>query len=391
MPLAVDGGEPVRKTLLPYGRQYIDEKDILAVVDTLRSDWLTTGPKVSEFEEAFARQVGAKYAVAVSSGTAALHASAFAAGLASGDEAITTPLTFVATSNCILYQGARPVFADIQEGDFRIDPAEIESSITSRTKALIPSDYAGQACDMDEITSIAEEHDLVVVEDAAHALGATYKGRSVGTLANMTVFSAHPVKLITTGEGGVITTDDPILAKRLRQFRNHGITTEARERKQDWLYEMVTLGYNYRITDFQCALGLSQLAKAEDFMKRRRVIAEKFNRAFEGLPEVEVPVELPDRSSAWHLYPLRLCLDKLRVDRLRVFRALRAENIGVNVHYIPVPWHPYYQKLGYRRGQCPNAERVYERLLSLPIFPAMTESDVDDVIRAVDKVVRAYR
>jgi UDP-4-amino-4,6-dideoxy-N-acetyl-beta-L-altrosamine transaminase len=391
MSLAVDGGEPIRKTMLPYGRHWIDEKDILAVVNALRSDWLTTGPKISELEEAFAERVGAEYAVALSSGTAALHAAAFAAGIGPGDDAITTPLTFVATSNCVLYQRARPVFADIREDTLTIDPQEIESKLTPHTRALIPADYAGQASDMDEINSIAEEHGLVVIEDAAHALGGTYKGRRVGTLANMTVFSTHPLKLITTGEGGIITTDDLALARRLRQFRNHGITTEARERKNEWFYEMVALGYNYRITDLQCALGLSQLAKAEDFLKKRRAIAKKFNQAFEGLSGVEIPVERADRSSAWHLYVVRLSLDKLRVGRSQVFKALRAENIGVNVHYIPVPWHPYYQELGFKKGECPNAERVYEQLLSLPIFPAMTDSDVEDVIQALNKVVSAYR
>ena len=391
IPLAIDGGEPVRRTMLPYGRQWVDEDDIRAVVDVLRSDWLTTGPKVVEFEQAFAACVGSKYAIAFSSGTAALHSATFAASLGPGDEAITTPLTFVATSNCILYVGARPVFADVRNDTLTIEPKQIESNLTPRTKAIIPSDYGGQPCDMEEINSIAERHSLVVIEDAAHSLGATYKGRRVGTLAKMTVFSTHPVKLITTGEGGIVTTDDAVLARRLRQFRNHGITTEVRERKDGWFYEMESIGYNYRITDLQCALGLSQLAKAEDFLKKRRIIAQRYDEAFRSLPEVEIPVQLVDRTSAWHLYAIRLRLDKLRVGRLEVFRALRAENIGVNVHYIPVPWHPYYQKLGYNRGECPKAERIYEQLLTLPIFPVMTDRDVDDVIRAVHKVISAYQ
>jgi UDP-4-amino-4,6-dideoxy-N-acetyl-beta-L-altrosamine transaminase len=390
MRLAIDGGRPVRDTFLPYARQLVDEDDVRAVVEVLRSDRLTTGPQVERFEKSFASYVGAKYAIAMSSGTAGLHAATFATKLGPSDEAITTPLTFVASANCVLYQQARPVFADVQSDTLNIDPAQIESKITSRTKVLIPVDYAGQPADLDEIRTIAARHRLVVIEDAAHALGATYKDRRVGTLADMTVFSTHPVKHITTGEGGVVVTDDPELARQLRIFRNHGITTEARER-HEWFYEMVALGYNYRLTDIQCALGLAQLHKLDDWLKRRRVIASRYNKGFGGVPEVEIPTVRSDREPSWHLYVIRLNLEQLRVGRDVVFKALRSENIGVNVHYIPVPWHPYYRRLGYERGQWPVAEREYECLITLPMFAAMTHSDVDDVIAAVTKVVTAYR
>jgi len=391
--LAMNGGQPVRRSLLPYGRQWVDESDIRAVVEVLRSDWLTTGPKVAELEKAFAACVGAKYAVAVSSGTAALHAAAFAAQLGPEDEAITTPLTFAATANCIRYQGARPVFADVEPDTLNIDPIEIEAKITPRTKAIIPVDYAGQPANLDEINAIAARYGLVVIEDAAHALGATYKGRSVGTLAAMTVFSMHPVKQITTGEGGMVTTDDAEFAKRLRVFRNHGITKEARERQEkgEWFYEMVALGYNYRLTDFQCALGLSQLRRLGVWLERRRAIASRYNEALGGMPEIEVPVVRSDREPAWHLYVIRLNLNRLCVNRAHVFKALRSENIGVNVHYIPVPWHPYYQNLGYEKGQWPVAETAYERLITLPLFAAMTDADADNVIEAMRKVLLAHR
>jgi UDP-4-amino-4,6-dideoxy-N-acetyl-beta-L-altrosamine transaminase len=390
MRLAIDGGRPVRETFLPYAHQWVDEDDVRAVVEVLRSDWLTTGPQVEKFEKAFASHVGAKYAVAMSSGTAGLHAATFAAGLGPSHEAITTPLTFAASANCILYQQARPVFADVQTDTLNIDPAQIEARITSRTKVLIPVDYAGQPADMDEIGAIAAQHRLVVIEDAAHALGATYKGRLVGTLAGMSVFSTHPVKHITTGEGGVVVTDDAEFAQQLRIFRNHGITSEARNR-QTWFYEMVALGHNYRLTDIQCALGLAQLQKLDDWLERRRAIASCYNEAFRAMSEIEIPVVRSDRESAWHLYVIRLNQNKLRVGRGEVFKALRSENIGVNVHYIPVPWHPYYRKLGYEKGQWPVAEKMYECLISLPMFAAMTNSDADDVIEAVTKVIAAYR
>jgi perosamine synthetase len=392
MRLAIEGGSPVRGTYLPYGRQSVDDADIDAVVEVLRSDWLTTGPKVGEFEDAFAAAVGARHAVAVSSGTAALHAAAFAAGLRSGDEAITTPMTFAATANAVLYQGARPTFADVQPDTLNLDPDHAARAITGRTRAILPVDYTGQPADLDEIRGLADRHGLMVIEDAAHALGATYHGRPVGSLSQMTVFSTHPVKHITSGEGGVITTNDADIAERLRTFRNHGITSDARQRQEkgSWLYQMVLLGYNYRLTDLQSALGLSQLRKLPGWVARRRAIAARYSEEFMAMPEIDAPVVAAEREPAWHLYVIRLRLDRLNAGRSEVFRALRAENIGVNVHYLPVPWHPYYQELGYQRGQWPVAESAYERMLSLPIFPTMADADVDSVIEAVGKVLGRY-
>jgi UDP-4-amino-4,6-dideoxy-N-acetyl-beta-L-altrosamine transaminase len=390
--LAVDGGAPVRAKMLPYGHQWIDDQDIAAVVDALRSDWLTTGPRVAEFEAAFADRVGANYAIAVSSGTAALHAAVYAAGIEPGDEVIVPPMSFVASANCVRYVDGNVVFVDVRRDTLNLDPAQVESAINNRTRAMVTVDYAGQPSDLNELNQIAQKHNLIVIEDGCHALGATYCGRKVGTLAHLTTFSLHPVKHITTGEGGIVTTDDPEMASRLRSFRTHGITSDARQRETtgSWYYEMVNLGYNYRLTDFQCALGLSQLGKLSAWLKRRHEIAAIYSAAFSALPEIELPAVLPDRESAWHLYVLRLNLEQLQVGRAEVFRVLRAENIGVNVHYIPIPWHPYYQKRGYTKGQWPVAEAAYERLISLPIFPAMSDQDAEDVIDAVNKVVRHY-
>ncbi len=388
--LAIEGGRPVRASMLPYGRHCVDEADIAAVVAALRSDWLTTGPIVDEFETAFAKAVDVPHAVAVSSGTAALHAAAFAASIGPGDEVITTPLTFAATANCVRYLGGTVVFADVRPDTLNLDPAKVEACITSRTRAIITVDYAGQPSDLDELDAVSARHALPLIADASHALGATYRGRPVGGLARMTTFSLHPVKHITTGEGGMITTDDPALATRLRTFRNHGITREH-QRREDWRYEMAELGYNYRLSDIQSALGLSQLERLPEQIVRRREIATQYTRALAALPEIERPVVLADRESAWHLYVVRLRLDGLRVGRAEVFRALRGENIGVNVHYIPVPWHPYYERLGFRRGGWPVAEGAYERILSLPIFPAMTDADVEDVVHAVEKVLAHFR
>src|SRR5580704_12344631 len=335
--LAIEGGTPVRKTLLPYGHQVIDEDDIQAVVDTLRSDWLTTGPRVAEFEDAIAAWVGAKYAVSFSSGTAALHGAAFAAGLKPGDEAITSPLTFAATANCILYQGATPVFADVLRDTLNLDPTQVASRITSRTRAILPVDYAGHPVDLDPILELAELYGLVVIEDACHALGAEYRSRRAGSIAPMTVFSFHPVKHLTTGEGGMVTTNNAEFAETLRRFRNHGISTDARQRQRDGQshYEMVLLGYNYRLTDIACALGIQQLTKLEENLARRRQIASQYNVALRGMPGLLPPQVREEVNPAWHLYPIRLELEKLLIDRDQAFRALRAENIGVNVHYIP--------------------------------------------------------
>jgi perosamine synthetase len=391
--LAIEGDPPVRATLLPYGRQFLEETDIQAVVEVLRSDWLTTGPKVGEFEEAFAASVGAKFAVSFSSGTAALHAAAFAAGLHPGDEAITTPLTFAATANCVLYQGAVPVFADVSPDTLNLDPEQIVRRITAKTRALLPVDYAGHPADLSPILELARQKGLIVIEDACHALGALHQDRRVGSIANMTVFSFHPVKHITTGEGGMVTTEEEKFAEILRRFRNHGISSDARQRQTagQWHYEMVFLGFNYRLPDFACALGIEQLKRLESNLARRREIAARYRTAFAEVEGVIAPSVRAEVNPAWHLYPIRLDLDRLSADRGQIFRALRAENIGVNVHYIPVHLHPYYRdRFGYRGGEYPIAEKAYEQLISLPMFHAMSDEDVDDVIRAVTKVVEHY-
>ena len=391
--LAVHGGPPVRQTLLPYGRQSIDENDIQAVVETLRSDWLTTGPRVAEFEEAMAAWVGAKYAVTFSSGTAALHAAAFAASLQPGDEAITSPLTFAATANCVLYQGATPVFADVLEDTLNLDPELVATRITTRTKAILPVDYAGHPADLDSILQLAKRHGLTVIEDACHALGAEYCGRRVGSVAHMTVFSFHPVKHLTTGEGGMVTTDNPVFAETLRRFRNHGISSDARQRQGagQWHYEMVLLGFNYRLTDIACALGLQQMKRLEANLERRRQIAARYAAEFRNISGMRPPQTRPDVNPAWHLYPIRLDLPRLSAGRGEVFRALRAENIGVNVHYIPVHRHPYYRdRFGYKGGEYPSAEAAYECLISLPMFHGMTDGDIEDVVRAVCKVLAHF-
>jgi len=384
---------PVRATLLPYGRQSVDEADIQAVVDVLRSDWLTTGPKVSEFEEAFAAKVGAKYAVSFSSGTAALHAAAFAAGLGPGDEAITSPMTFAATANCILYQDARPVFADVASDTLNLDPAQTAARLTPRTKAVLPVDYGGHPADLGPFLKMADRHGLIVIEDACHSLGAKYQGRPVGSLAHMTAFSFHPVKHITTGEGGMVSTDRADFAQTLRRFRSHGVNNDARQRQQagQWHYEMVQLGFNYRLSDISCALGLRQLGKLEANLSRRRQIAARYNQAFQQISGVILPGVRPEADPAWHLYPIRLELDQLTADRAQIFRALRAENIGVNVHYIPVHYHPYYrERFGYKGGEFPVAESAYEQLITLPMFHAMSDGDAEDVVTAVAKVVTHF-
>lgn len=391
--LAIDGGQPVRDVMLPYGRQCVDEEDVQRVVDVLRSPWLTTGPKVGEFEAAFADAVGAREAVVVSNGTAALHLAVCAAGIGAGDQVVTTPLTFVATANAVRFQQGDVVFADVCEESLNIDPAKVESVVGPRTRAIIAVDFAGQPAELDELRDIATRRKLTLIEDAAHALGATYHECPIGSISTLTTFSLHPVKHITAGEGGVVTTDDAALADRMRRLRNHGITRDDKERarRASWHYEIDELGWNYRLSDIHCALGQSQLGKLATWLERRRAIAAQYTREFADLPEVQVPAVCGGRESAWHLYLVRLNLDRLAVDRLQVFRALRAENIGVNVHYIPVPWHPYYRRLGYRAGDWPVAESAYERLLSLPIWPGMSDADVADTVRAMRKVLAAYR
>ena len=391
--LAINGGRPVREDYLPYGRQSITKEDIEAVVEVLESDYLTTGPQIDLFEQKIAQYVGVKYAVAFSSGTAALHGACFAAGIKKGDQAITTPMTFAASANCILYQGGQPVFADINLKTYNIDPRCVEDLITDKTKAIIPVDFAGRPVDHGAIKKIASAHDLIVIEDAAHALGSTYKGEKTGSLSDMTVFSFHPVKHITTGEGGVVTTDNQVFYEKMVQFRNHGVTRDHAKISGDhgsWYYEMQFLGYNYRITDIQAALGVSQLKKLDGFISQRIHIASMYNEAFNDMEQLFLPYQDESCESAWHLYIIRLNLAKLKVGRKEIFEALKKENIGVNVHYIPVYYHPYYQELGYEKGLCPKTERLYEEIITLPLFSQMSVSDQTDVIKAVKKVIDYY-
>ena len=390
--LALHGGPPVRPHALPYGRQTIDECDVQAVAEALRSDWLTTGPRVAEFERAFAEAAGTREAVAVSSGTAALHAGMHALGVGPGDEVIVTPLTFAASANAVVYLGATPVFADVLPDTLLLDPATVAEKITPRTKAVVAVDYAGQPCDYAALRDAAPG--LPILDDACHALGGTdAHGRPVGSLADLSTFSLHPVKPITTGEGGMVTTDNDNWAARMRVFRNHGITSDHRQRQAQgsWFYEMVELGYNYRLPDVACALGLSQLTRLPEWTRRRQEIARLYDAAFADLPAVRPLGVQPGVSHAYHLYVIRLDLEKLTVDRGVVFQALRAEGIGVNVHYVPVHLHPFYrEKFGMEPGLCPVAEAAYAEILSLPVFPTMTDADARDVVMAVAKVTEAF-
>ncbi|MGD8332137.1 MAG: UDP-4-amino-4,6-dideoxy-N-acetyl-beta-L-altrosamine transaminase [Desulfobacterales bacterium] len=371
--------------MIPYGRQTIDENDIQAVVNVLRSDWLTTGPKVDEFENAFADFIGAKHAVAVSSGTAALHSSMFALNIGSGDEVIVPPLTFAATANCIVYQGGTPVFTDVCPDTLLLDPEKIEEKITPRTKAIIAVDYTGHPCDYDELRAIANKHGLKIIADSCHALGGEYKGTKVGLLADITVFSFHPVKHITTAEGGMLTTSSIKIKNRANLFRNHGINSNFRDRekKDTWQYEMVDLGYNYRITDLQCALGVSQLLKLANFLKRRREIAARYDHFFSHQARIK-PLSVHENvRHAYHLYVIRMDFDAFGTTQTEIFRSLRQKGIGVNVHYMPVHLHPFYRdKYGTGPGMCPVAEANYGQLLSLPLYPEMKNNEVDFVIEA---------
>ena len=377
-----------RKTgrkMIPYGRQTIEEDDIQAVVEVLKSDYLTTGPKIAEFEGMVADYVGVKYAVAISNGTSALHAACFAAGIGKGDEVITTPLTFAASANCVLYCGGTPVFADVDPKTYNIDPADIERKITSNTKAIIAVHLAGQPCDMDAIHKIARKHNLLVIEDGAHALGSEYKGKKVGSLSDMTTFSFHPVKPITTGEGGMIVTDNEGFYQKLMLFRSHGITRDENLMTRNdgpWFYQQLDLGFNYRITDIQCALGCSQMKKLDRFLKRRKEIVSRYNKAFADCENIVTPYQLPDTESGWHLYIIQV----KNYDRRKVFEQLRKKGIAVNVHYIPVYMHPYYQEHGYKEVHCKNAEEIYSHILSLPLYPTLKEEEQEYVITTVKQI-----
>ncbi len=393
--LAINGGKPVFDKRIGYGHQYIDEADIQAVVDVLKSDFLTCGPKIEEAEKKLCDITGAKHAVLIANGTAALHAMIFAAGIGPGDEVITTPLTFAASANCALYCGARPVFADINPETYNIDPQSIEEKITDKTKAVVAVDFTGQAVEADKIRAICDKHNLIFIEDAAHSLGTKYNGKLVGSIADMTEFSFHPVKTCTAGEGGAITTNDDELYKRLVLFRTHGITRAQefmdKPAEGGWYYQQIDLGYNYRMTDMQAALLSSQLDKLEMFGKRRKELVRRYDEAFSAMPEIVVQKEIPESDTVRHLYIIQLNLDMLNCSRREIFEALQAEGVGVNVHYIPVYSFPYYQKLGYRMGECPKAEHLYERIISIPLYYSLTDAEQDKVIKAIEKVIAYYR
>ncbi|MCR5205010.1 MAG: UDP-4-amino-4,6-dideoxy-N-acetyl-beta-L-altrosamine transaminase [Lachnospiraceae bacterium] len=386
---------PVREKRIFYGRQWIDDSDIQAVVDVLHSDYLTCGPKVDELERTLCEFTGAKYAVAVNSGTSALHCAAIAAGVGPGDEVITTPITFAASANCVLYCGAKPVFADINPETYNIDPESIRSHITEHTKAVIAVDFTGQAVEIDKIREICKEHSLILIEDAAHSIATKYNGQQVGSLADMTCFSFHPVKTVTGGEGGAILTNDEELYKKLVLAHTHGIThdedlMEGAPHEGPWYYEQISLGYNYRLTDFQAALITSQLGKIDKFRSRRQEIVKRYNEAFLQIPELIVQKEIPESDTCRHLYIIQLNLEKLKCTRREFFDAMSAENIQCQIHYIPVYWFPYYKFLGYEKGLCPNAEEMYKGIMSIPLYPKMSDQDVEDVICAVKRVVDYY-
>lgn len=392
--LAIFGGTPVREKPLSYGKQCIEQDDIDAVVETLKSDYLTCGPKISKLEEELCRITQAEYAVAVSNGTAALHIAALTAGFGPGDEVIVSPITFAASANCVLYCGAKPVFADIDPETYNISPEAVRRCITPRTRGIVAVDFTGQAVQLDELKQICREHNLILIEDAAHAMGTKYNGRPVGSLADMTCFSFHPVKTVTSGEGGAVTTNDEALYKRLIRLRTHGITRDTSQMVHPtdarWYNEQVELGFNYRMTDFQAALLLSQLGKLSRFSARRKEIVRRYDEAFGDMPGIVVQKEIPQSDTTRHLYILRLNPEQLSCDRRQFFDALYAENICPQVHYLPVYWHSYYEKLGYSKGICPQAEKLYKEIMSIPLYYSMTDEDVEDVICAVKKVAAYY-
>lgn len=374
--------------MIPYSHQFIDKDDLNSVKEAMLSDWLTQGPKVKEFETALAKYCGSKYAVAVSNGTAALQAAYFAINIKKGDEIITSPLTFAATSNAAIWQGAKPVFVDIDETG-NIDPDLIEEKITKKTKAIVAIDYAGLPCNLDRLIKIAKKHGLSLIEDAAHSLGAEYKSKKVGGIADLTTFSFHPVKSITTGEGGAIMTNSKELYEKLLVFRSHGITKDQdrfiNKSHGPWYHEMQELGLNYRLTDIQAALGISQLNKLDSFINKRVGIVERYDKELGGINGLILPKAVfKDRRSSWHLYPIRVRSE----NRVFIFEELQKNGIGVQVHYIPVYWHPYYQKLGYKRGSCPNAEKWYGSEISIPIYPSLKKEDQKRVIEVLKEILK---
>ncbi len=391
---AICGGTPVRETKIFYGHQYLDQADYDAVVDVLKSDYLTCGPKINELEAKLCEITGAKYAVVCSNGTAALHMAAMAAGIGAGDELITTPITFAASANCALYCGGTPVFADINEKTYNIDPDSVEAHITPATKAVVAVDYTGQAVELDRLLDICHRNGLVLIEDGAHSIGTKYNGKGVGSIADMTTFSFHPVKTITGGEGGAVLTNSEEYYQKLLLARAHGITRipELMEKEIDgpWYYEQVDLGYNYRMTDIQAGLIISQLNKLPMFSARRKEIVARYNAAFEKNDAIIVQEEIPQSDTTRHLYILRLDPEKLTINRREFFDALTAENVCCNVHYIPVYYFPHYERLGYKKGLCPKAEKLYDEMITLPLYYGMSDQDCDDVIKAVEKIASYY-
>ncbi len=380
---------------IPYAKQSINDEDIAAVVDVLKSPYLTTGPKVKEFENAVAKKVGAAFGVAVSSGTAGLHAAMAVAGIKPGDEVLVSTMSFLASSNCVLYMGAKPVFVDSLPKGFNLDPADAAKKITSKTKALVAVDFAGEPADWDALLALARKHKLVVIEDAAHALGAVYRSKPVGSFADMTVFSFHPVKHITTGEGGLVTTNNEIFAKQLRKFRHHGIDVDvvARDAQKTWKYDMVELGYNLRLSDIQCALGISQLKRLDLFLSRRDEIVVGYDKFFGSLPFVDLPPRPSTGTGsrhAWHLYILSLRLDKLTASRDEIFSFMREAGIGVHVHYKPIHLHPYYSQQGYKKGDCPQAELIHERMLTVPLYADLTDFELARVETAFQDCFKRF-
>ncbi len=392
--LAIFGGTPVLEKMIGYSHQFIDESDIQAVVEVLRSDFLTCGPKIDKAEAKLCEITGARHAVLMSSGTAALHAACFAAGIGPGDEVITTPITFAASANCSLYCGARPVFADINPETYNINPDRVEACITGKTKAVVAVDYTGQAVEIGRIRDICDRHGLVFIEDAAHSLGTRYAGKPVGSLADMTEFSFHPVKTCTAGEGGAVTTNDDRFYEKLLHFRTHGITRAQqlmdKESEGGWYYQQLFLGFNYRITDIQAALLSSQLDKLEKFAHRRKELVRRYDIAFSQMPEIVVQKEIPESDTVRHLYIVQFNLEMLTCGRKELYDALKAEGVGVNVHYIPVYSFPYYRQLGYKQGTCPVAERLYDRMVSIPLFYGLTDEQQDQIIKAIRKVLDFY-
>ncbi len=385
---------PVRDRFLPFHQPSIDGEEIQEVVDTLKSGWITTGPKTKLFEKKFQEYIGCKHAIAVSSCTAGLHLALVAAGVGQGDEVITTPYTFATTGEVIIQIGAKPVFVDIEEDGFNIDVTKIPEAITPETKAIIPVHFAGEPCDMDEIMKIAQENNLFVIEDAAHAVGAEYKGKKIGNIGDVTVFSFYATKNLTTGEGGMVTTNNDELAEKIRLLSLHGISKDAWKRytaEGSWYYEILYAGYKYNMTDIQASLGIHQLNKLEKFLSIRQKYAQRYSSAFADISEIKTPPVNHHVRHAWHLYVIRLNSASLSIDRKQFIEALKAENIGSSVHFIPLHLHPYYKKkYGYKQGDYPNSEQVYSRVISLPLFPKMADADLEDVIKAVKKVVSMY-